>query len=526
VTPNLVLDTSPSKRIFYSITRDYDHNLGICELVDNVVDAWSKGRRGRTVHVKISLDKIQQTITVTDDAGGVPQNLLRNIVGPGLTGNDENDETIGIFGVGTKRAVVALSQDVSIQTRRGHGSTFEVKLDDEWLKTETWRLPYRQIPNIAPSETRVLLSRLRSPLTDQAETTLREHLGATYSRIISAGAFEIKLGTDLIAPIEFENWAYPPGAEPKRYSQAIETPDYNPVAMEMTVGLTRESSPGGGEYGVYLYCNGRLVCRGLKSYDVGFTRGLVGNPHPSISIVRAIVSLRGPAILMPWNSTKSGIDPQSKVFQRLNPILVPALKAYASVSRALSAAPGGWPENVYHHDAGEISAFPLEGEIHLPDLHLPQAPRSRPRHHERIAHANQAVADAKPWTRGLYEGVAAARILLDSALEEGPRFALILLDSTLEIAFKEYLVNEVAGGISNAHLRALFENRHLVEQEVKNHLTISNQNIGKIRFYYNLRCDLVHRKTSPAVSDEAVRKYGMLVQRLLTQMFALRFEEL
>jgi hypothetical protein len=32
-------------------------------------------------------------------------------------------ETIGIFGVGTKRAVVALAQHVRIRTRRGNGKS-------------------------------------------------------------------------------------------------------------------------------------------------------------------------------------------------------------------------------------------------------------------------------------------------------------------------------------------------------------------------------------------------------------------
>lgn len=525
MSPSLVLDTSPSKRIFYSIIRDYDHNLGVSELVDNVVDVWSKAGRRQRVRVRIGLDKDQQVITVDDNAGGVPQSELRNIVGPGHTGNDEDDETIGIFGVGTKRAVVALSEDITIQTRRRKGPTFEVRLDDAWLSTETWRLPYRRVADIPVGETHVLLSRLRSPLTEQSEPQLRDHLGATYSKILSHGRFEIILGAEAVTPIYFEDWAYPPGSEPKRFSKVIHIRDKPPVELDMCVGLSRESSPGGGEYGVYLYCNDRLTCRGLKTYDVGFARGLIGNPHPSISIIRAIVSLRGPAMLMPWNSTKSGIDPQSKIFQLLNPILVPTLKAYASVSRALSSSPGGWPGNVFRYGEGDIASLELGEEVHLPDLHLPQAPRSRPRYHERIARLNQAVADQKPWVKGLYGGVAAAQLIYGSALEERNRIALIVLDSTLEIGFKEYLVNEVAGGISDGRLRTLFEKRHLVEQEIRTHVLISNQTLGRIRYYYNLRCDLIHRRANTSVSEDDVEKYASLVQRLLNQMFGLHFEE-
>jgi Histidine kinase-, DNA gyrase B-, and HSP90-like ATPase len=84
------------------------------------------------------LDKTQQTITVEDNAGGLPKADLRFVVGPGETGTNPTDETIGIFGVGTKRAVVALAQDVKITTRfRKH----QIDFDDNWLKDDDWELP-------------------------------------------------------------------------------------------------------------------------------------------------------------------------------------------------------------------------------------------------------------------------------------------------------------------------------------------------------------------------------------------------
>ncbi len=520
----LVLDTSPSKRIFYSIITDYDHNLGISELIDNVIDVWLKHDKKGRVEVRIQLDLDQQTITVMDNAGGVPRRRLGNIIGPGHTGNDEDEETIGFFGVGTKRAVVALSQDVTIRTRDGEKDTFEVRLDDAWLRRETWNLSYSRVEDIPPGETHVLLSRLRSPISKDTEGQLRDHLGATYARFVTTASFSIVLNGKPIMPIAFENWAFPPDYQPKGYAKELDVPGEKSVSLEMTVGLTRESSPAGGEYGVYLYCNDRLVCRGLKTYEVGFAKGLIGSPHPLISIVRAIVSLRGPAKLMPWNSTKSGINSQSKVFQLLHPLLVPVLKTYASVSRALSSSPGGWPENVFKYESGELASIELDGDLTVPDLRLPKAPRSRHSYLERIEKANESVVGLKPWARGLHEGVVAASIIFGKPLEEKNRIALIILDSTLEIGFKEYLVNEVAGGISDQRLEQLFSNRARVEQEVRNHVSISQRDASKVRYYYNLRCDLIHRKASITISDEDVKEYHRIVTRLLSKMFGLRFD--
>jgi sensor histidine kinase regulating citrate/malate metabolism len=132
-----ILDATPSKRLFLSIIADYDLNRSICELIDNGLDVWVRGGRTTEIAIKIVIDQGQQTIAVEDNAGGIPETELRYIVGPGQTGTSPTDETIGIFGVGTKRAVVALAQDIKIKTRYGNKRTFEVDFDDEWLQDES-----------------------------------------------------------------------------------------------------------------------------------------------------------------------------------------------------------------------------------------------------------------------------------------------------------------------------------------------------------------------------------------------------
>src|SRR5438552_3421894 len=94
------LDAIPSKRLFLSIIADYDMNRSICELIDNGLDVWVRGGRASKITIKVALNETQQTITVMDDAGGLPKEELTCVVGPGQTGTSPTDETIGIFGVG------------------------------------------------------------------------------------------------------------------------------------------------------------------------------------------------------------------------------------------------------------------------------------------------------------------------------------------------------------------------------------------------------------------------------------------
>jgi len=111
------LNATPSKGIFHAMIADYDLNRSVCELVPNGLDVWVRGKRARAISVSVTLDRTQQTITVGDNAGVLPKADLRYVVGPGETGTNPTDETIGIFGGGTKRGSLRWPKDVKITTR-------------------------------------------------------------------------------------------------------------------------------------------------------------------------------------------------------------------------------------------------------------------------------------------------------------------------------------------------------------------------------------------------------------------------
>src|SRR5690606_15414208 len=118
--------------------------------------------------IEVEIDWQQQTIKVCDDAGGIDRSELSHIVGPGHTGTAETQESIGIFGVGTKRAVVALAQAISIRTRRGK-ETYALEFDDNWIETEeSWHINVYQVDNIPEGRTQIELVKLRKPVS--AET--------------------------------------------------------------------------------------------------------------------------------------------------------------------------------------------------------------------------------------------------------------------------------------------------------------------------------------------------------------------
>lgn len=514
------LDAVPSKRLFLSIIADYDLCRSICELIDNALDIWVKGGKNKPITIQIDIDTNQQTIRIKDSAGGVKKEEMRVIVGPGQTSNVGSDEVIGIFGVGTKRAVVALAQDIKI-TSNATEKTYQVEFDDAWLNTDGWNLPLYEVDAIEESTTIINLQRLRIHIANKDLNRLKEHIQVTYAKFLTNNQLLIKVNNDKILAKTFDNWAFPPQYEPHIYSGTLQTQEGKSVHVEVTAGLTMESSPATGEYGVYFYCNDRLIGRALKSYDVGYTSGLAGLPHPSISLTRVIVSLKGETQLMPWNSSKSAINPNHPVFRALREWLIQVVKDYSSLSRRLE---GTWPESVFNYPTGDyhrinIVNFPLAKKSYLPPL-----PKSKPRFGDRLEQENRKIAKEKPWTMGIYEGIVVTDLIFSQKLDQKNRISLIVLDSTLEIAFKEFLVNDSGHYYSDADLLDIFSRRNKVENELKRYKpNIDSITWRKIDYYYNIRCKLVHERASVQITDYQINDYREVVEAVLHELFGLTF---
>ena len=521
-TPLSPIDATPSKRLYLSIIADYDVNKAICELIDNALDIWVLAGRTRNLIVEIRLDKNQQRIQATDDAGGVRKADLNLIVAPGYTGNPEHQKIIGMFGVGTKRAVVALAQEVRIRTRHA-AETYQVEFNDDWIKdSDDWRLPAYRVDNISIGTTEIELTKLRRQITDDTISQLRNHLSRTYAKFLKNRKVTILLNGKRVKPITFDNWAYPPGYEPRAYSGSIVTRAGNSITVNAIGGLTLESSPAG-DYGVYFYCNERLIASNLTTYEMGFATGLAGKPHADISLTRVVVSLKGEAQLMPWNSSKSDINTSDEVFVSLRNWLVQVVKDYASLSRRLSKFEGGWPKHVFRYKTGAFANVTVENFPSVNTSYLPPLPESKPRFSRLVESQNQKLADQKPWTVGLFETIIAVDWVLKQNFQQKNRIALILLDSTLEIAFKEYLLNESGQAYGAVRFQQLLSNRVDVQTEVARFARISRADWGKINHYYRSRNQLIHQRSSVAISDSEIGDFLVTVERVLRRLFGLKF---
>lgn len=515
------IDATPPKDIYRSIIADYDFKLAICELIDNAIDIWSRKGKSFNLRINLTFDINQQKIIVKDNAGGIAENEMVLFLSPGRTGNSGTEETIGIFGVGSKRAVVALAQKIKITTRQGKGKTLFTEFDDYWLQEQSWDFEMFEVDSIDKDCTVIELLALREKITLELLEHLLNHIGYTYAEFLRDPLVEILVDDKISSPVFFNrDWAYPPNYQPKTVLFPL-TVEGKMINISIEAGLIGENASSGGEYGVYFYCNERLIARGIRSFELGYTRGKAGNDHPALSLARIIVKLNGDAQFMPWNSSKSGINYKHKVYEAIRDELIKIITYYTSLSRRFQ---GHWPESVFKYKNGTEESLEVKSLSEIRNMYNLPLPQVRIKHSDTIKQKNRALAKSKPWVTGLYEGIIAADFIAKQSLEQKNRFALIMLDSTFEIALKEYLGNEVSPAIGIPKLQNILTNRANVVSEVTNRVSqIKKSDWQKINYYYTMRCNLIHQKATTSVSNEEVEDYKKLITKFLGVLFSIKF---
>lgn len=520
-----MIDGTPKKRLFLSIISDYDLRTGLCELVDNALDLWMTNRKASNLKIEITLDAQRQLISVRDNAGGVRRSQLELLIAPGASRNDPAQELIGIFGVGGKRAGVALGEHVEIKTRAKGDKSLQLDITNDWLATEDWELAAYEIPDITAGSTTIDISKLRQAFTAEDVEDIRQHLGETYKWFIEEGC-SIVLNRVDVKPLGFDAWAYPSGFEPRRATFQITPADGKSLTVTLTAGLILDRDPEAENYGVYFYCNHRLIVKELRTREVGyFVKSEAGVPHPDASLCRVIVELQGAAELMPWNSSKSGINYSHPAFGQLRAAIIAMTTYFSSLSRRLK---NDWERQVFSHAAGNMQTIPPAEILTSKRIVLPKLPRVRQLPYmDRLKDANKTVLGNMPWTVGLVEAMGLVDIIFKQNLDTRNRAALILLDSNFEIGLKEFIVNRTdlfpRHVYNDAKIAALFKARHQVIAEVNKHANFSATLLSKVNHYYGLRNKLIHERASVGITDAQVRDYRATIEQVLKKLFKLKF---
>jgi Histidine kinase-, DNA gyrase B-, and HSP90-like ATPase len=519
------IDGTPKKRLFLSIISDYDLNTGLCELVDNALDFWVSNGAKPKLTISVLLDPDRQFIQVRDNAGGVSEEQAELLIAPGASRDDTGHALIGTFGVGGKRAGIALGELVEIRTRFNSDKSIQIDLTKEWVESPSWDLDIYEVPELDSGTTSVDITKVRQGFDTNDVERIRRHLGESYSWFIKQGCV-IELNGTPILPTTFDTWAYPPEYLPRQAKFTIEPADGKFLDVTLSGGLILDRDPETENYGVYFYCNHRLIVKELKARDVGyFVSAEAGVPHPDASLCRVLIEFYGPAELMPWNSSKSGVNFSHPAFMQIRRRVIDFASYYTGLSRRLKHQ---WDSAVFNYTVGKIETIDPAEALSGKKKVLPKLPSTRIRSHiEVLKELNKRLLSSKPWTLGLIEAMGLVDLMGRQKYETKNRAALILLDSNFEIALKEFIVHRKdlfpAHTYTNVKLATLFAQRTNVIREVQTYVNFSKELLGKVDHYYDLRNSLMHQRASVLITDEQVEDYRKTIERVLKKLFAVKF---
>ncbi|RWQ29891.1 ATP-binding protein [Mesorhizobium sp.] len=355
-------NANPSKSFFIAmLTRDIDLVDCILDLLDNSVDGIGEAarREGRELdenrpfdgfRVELSFDR--DHFLIKDWSGGIPIHVAQEYAfrfgrpddAPAL-----KDGTIGLYGIGMKRAIFKMGNRVRMVSSTG-GESFRLNLDvDSWRHDPQvgknaddedileWSFELSDVKREGTDVeigTSIRIDELYEPISRQFANPVfgdlvRRMIARDYAFILSRGLTVVVNGTPINAIMP--TFRQSQDIAPFRH---VETS--GGVRIEITAGIAdappddtsaTARNPDSGVYGWYVVCNDRVVVSADKSADTGWGLKPVPAWHPQYIGFMGVVRFTSdePAKL-PWKTTKRDVESSNPFFQRALPIMMKATK--------------------------------------------------------------------------------------------------------------------------------------------------------------------------------------------------------
>ena len=329
------VNASPTKEFFVEmLTRDIHLRMAILDLIDNCIDGALRTRGDETfdgLEVRIVFDVHQ--FTIEDNCGGIPLELAKNYAF--RFGRPKSaprvKKSVGRFGVGMKRALFKLGSLFEVSTRTSDVS-YRITIDvNDWLGRESWDFPIVEMETLADNSAAATTGTDITviELTDEAKrwialsynlTSLRNEVSRRHQQHMDKG-LAISLNGISIPPSQLE---FLVSREPT-LRPAYREYDRDKVHVRLVAGVGKSEPL---EAGWYVYCNGRMILYADRSRATGWGEpGMMPRFHNQYARFRgaAFFDSDDPALL-PWNTTKDGVDEGVPVFSEAYNLMVATMQ--------------------------------------------------------------------------------------------------------------------------------------------------------------------------------------------------------
>ncbi|WP_294343464.1 ATP-binding protein [Prosthecochloris sp.] len=347
-----VANATPTKSFFVSmLTRDISLADAILDLVDNCLDGVLRESEDDKIdysqyHVKILLNK--DRFNIVDNCGGIPVEIAKNYafkLGREIDDHrDSEKETIGMYGIGMKRALFKMGKDSIVKTMNG-SDRYEVRISSEWLHSKEWGvLPIKELTeddDLMVPGTIIHVDGLYDGVSkhfdnDHFVSELKVAMGEHFTTFLEKG-FKIYVNGESVEPVLLEVLVSENPEGPAPFVYRKETDE---VTVTMVIGLNSrklifdEDAENLEDYklpetaGWTIFCNDRAVIVGDKSRITGWGDNLPFY-HAQFSIITGMVEFSSNrADKLPVTTTKRALDTSSDIWLQTRTKMMEAMRVW------------------------------------------------------------------------------------------------------------------------------------------------------------------------------------------------------
>ena len=361
-------ETKPSKSFFVTmLTRDIDLRDAVLDLLDNCIDGAVRsgldtGNAERPyAGYRAVLTLSSNRFELSDNCGGIPIGTARTRAfrlgrPPENRPMDGDGRTVGVYGIGMKRAIFKLGRNSTI-TSNGE-DPFRVKIDPDWLDSDDWKpltlAQHKPDPNDEAGTT-ILVENLYETVERDLGSkdwieSFRKYIADHYALIIEKG-FEVIIKAEGISdlPVRAAEFALAVsgslgggGVQPFIYRGEVSGVSVTVIAGLLRKPLSQEEiAQADNEHaeksaaGWTIACNDRVVVSRDRTFLTGWGTGGVAQYHGQYSVIAGIVLLYADEVKkLPLTTTKRGLDGSSGVYAKVLDIMREATKKLTAFTNA------------------------------------------------------------------------------------------------------------------------------------------------------------------------------------------------
>jgi hypothetical protein len=381
------------------LIRDIEVIPAIIDLVDNSADGAKRLRpdpsEDRYEGLWVKIDVSPERFVIHDNCGGMDVDLARDYAF--RFGRVEDAEgpigEVGQFGIGMKRSLFKLGQKFTVESATANSRFSLPVVVPEWTAepANDWSFRFDQLEqNIKVTKERRgtkitvkdlndlvkedfgqtrFINRLRRDIAVRELRLLQQGLKITVNGAPLAASAPILLASKALSPIHVERELSVNGST---------------LSLQLWAGLAesagddddvddaeryRQEAPAGW----YLFCNDRLLLYADKGRLTGWGNEAAAY-HPQYGRFRGYVLLEGDARYMPWNTTKTGVDEDSRIFREVQNDMFDALQKVQAVINRLKkerrqSDPASRPAVIALDKAKPVtlSELPASASFRIPD---------------------------------------------------------------------------------------------------------------------------------------------------------------